>query len=83
MHSSPSRFANTQHRLSHAASVGVETMRLYQPRSLLPVLEVAGAYRRYPVQLSESIRFVKRARDLGFSLAAISSSPDAHEAAHL
>jgi Hg(II)-responsive transcriptional regulator len=58
--------------LARSAGVGVETIRYYQQRGLLPTPEAAGAYRRYPVQLGERIRFVKRAQELGFSLEEIS-----------
>jgi len=55
--------------LAKAAEVGVETIRYYQRRQLLPVPKSAGnSYRHYPVQLVERIRFIKRAQTLGFSL---------------
>ena len=54
--------------LARSAGVGVETIRYYQQRGLLPIPEAAGSYRRYPVKLGERIRFVKRAQELGFSL---------------
>ncbi len=55
-------------RLARAAGVGVETIRYYQQRGLLPVPAAVGAFRRYPVELTARIRFVKRAQELGFSL---------------
>lgn len=55
-------------RLARAAGVGVETIRYYQQRELLPVPSTLGAYRYYPVELTERIRFIKRAQELGFSL---------------
>lgn len=55
-------------KLAKAAGVSVETIRYYQQRSLLPVPESAGAYRHYPAALSDRIRFIKRAQELGFSL---------------
>ncbi len=55
-------------RLARAAGVGVETIRYYQQRGLLPVPEPAGTFRRYPVALTARIHFVKRAQELGFSL---------------
>ena len=54
--------------LAKAAGVGVETVRYYQQRGLLPVPHSQGAYRHYPVALADRIRFVKRAQELGFSL---------------
>ena len=59
-------------KLAKAAGVGVETIRYYQQRSLLPVPESSGACRHYPVALGERIRFIKRAQELGFSLEQLS-----------
>lgn len=59
-------------KLAKAAGVGIETIRYYQQRNLLPVPESSGAYRYYPVALSERIRFIKRAQELGFSLEQVS-----------
>lgn len=55
-------------RLAQAAGVGVETVRYYQERALLPVPERHGGFRHYPAVLLDRIRFVKRAQDLGFTL---------------
>lgn len=55
-------------KLAKAAGVGVETIRYYQQRGLLPVPESRGAYRYYPAALGQRIRFIKRAQELGFSL---------------
>ncbi|PXX43201.1 MerR family transcriptional regulator [Undibacterium pigrum] len=55
-------------QLAKAAGVGVETIRYYQRRNLLPVPEVASGFRTYPASLAERIRFIKRAQELGFSL---------------
>ena len=55
-------------RLARAAGVGVETIRYYQVRGLLPVPSAVGAFRYYPVELIARIRFIKRAQELGFSL---------------
>jgi MerR family mercuric resistance operon transcriptional regulator len=55
-------------RLAKAANVGIETIRYYQERSLLPVPEREGSYRQYPVALVDRLRFIRRAQDLGFSL---------------
>ncbi|TDU32441.1 MerR family transcriptional regulator [Panacagrimonas perspica] len=60
-------------RLARAAGVGIETIRYYQQRGLLPLPATVGAYRHYPVVLTERIRFIKRAQELGFSLDEISS----------
>lgn len=58
-------------RLAKAADVGVETIRYYQARGLLPVPAAEGAYRRYPHSLVDRIRFIKRGQELGLTLAEI------------
>ncbi len=56
-------------RLARAASVGIETVRYYQRRDLLPMPDpTTSAFRIYPIALVDRIRFIKRAQDLGFSL---------------
>jgi len=59
-------------RLAKAANIGVETVRYYQERKLLPVPRRVGTYRQYPVELIGRIRFIKRAQELGFTLDEIS-----------
>ena len=58
-------------RLARASGVGVETIRYYQQRGLLPVPASTGTFRQYPASLQARIRFIKRAQELGFSLAEI------------
>ena len=58
-------------RLASAANVGVETIRYYQERGLLPVPVAQGAYRRYPADLVGRIRFIKRGQELGLTLTEI------------
>ena len=72
MRSSPVSESLTIGRLARAADVGVETIRYYQDRKLLPVPPSTGAFRYYPVGLVDRIRFIKRAQELGFSLEEIS-----------
>jgi len=56
-------------RLAKAAHVGIETVRYYQRLKLLPTpAPVRNAFRHYPVETVERIRFIKRAQDLGFTL---------------
>lgn len=55
-------------QLARSAGVGVETIRYYQRRALLPVPQVASGFRFYPKVLVERIRFIKRAQELGFTL---------------
>ena len=59
-------------RLARAADVGVETIRYYQDRQLLPVPPSDGGFRYYPVGLIDRIRFIKHAQELGFSLDEVS-----------
>ena len=68
MRSSPASDTLTIGRLARAADVGVETIRYYQDRQLLPVPPSDGAFRYYPLSLVERVRFIKRAQELGFSL---------------
>lgn len=60
--------AMTVGRLARAAGIGVEAVRYYQRRGLLPRPAAQGAFRRYSPDLIERIRFIKRAQDLGFTL---------------
>jgi Hg(II)-responsive transcriptional regulator len=55
-------------RLAKAADVGIETVRYYQQRKLLPVPVARGAFRYYEPTIANRIRFIKRAQELGFSL---------------
>lgn len=54
-------------RLAEAAEVGVETIRYYQRRRLLPIPPAVGV-RRYPVTVLRRVRFIRRSQALGFSL---------------
>jgi Hg(II)-responsive transcriptional regulator len=55
--------------LAGHAGVGVETIRYYQRRGLLPLPDRQnGAYRSYSEEQVDRIRFIKRAQELGFSL---------------
>jgi len=61
-------------RLAAAADVGVETVRYYERRGLLPQpMRAQGGYRRYDRNHVARIRFIKRAQELGFTLAEIES----------
>jgi len=60
--------------LAQAAGVGVETVRYYQRRGLLPQpASTRGAYRRYPPAAAARLRFIRRAQQLGFTLDEIAS----------
>jgi MerR family transcriptional regulator, mercuric resistance operon regulatory protein len=59
-------------RLARAADVNIETIRYYQRLRLLPTpAPTQSAFRTYPAGLVDRIRFIKRAQELGFSLAEI------------
>jgi MerR family mercuric resistance operon transcriptional regulator len=55
-------------RLGAAAGVGVETVRYYQRRGLLPVPASDGAVRRYDADDVRRLRFIRRAQAAGFTL---------------
>ncbi len=55
-------------KLAKTAQVGIETIRYYQSRGLLPTPDKTTGYRQYPLSLIERIRFIKRAQELGFNL---------------
>ena len=59
-------------RVATAAGVGVETVRFHQRQGLLerPPSRRTG-YRQYPQEAVLRIRFIRRAKTLGFSLAQI------------
>ncbi|HWX34273.1 MAG TPA: MerR family transcriptional regulator [Steroidobacteraceae bacterium] len=59
-------------RLAKAAGVGVETVRYYQRRDLLPKpARPVGGFRYYGPETLEQLKSVKRAQQAGFSLAEI------------
>ncbi|MFZ6689148.1 MerR family transcriptional regulator [Undibacterium sp. SXout11W] len=55
-------------QLGKAAGVGVETIRYYQKRALLPTPEASSRFRTYSSGMVDRIKFIKRAQELGFSL---------------
>jgi MerR family mercuric resistance operon transcriptional regulator len=64
-------------RLAKAAGVNVETIRYYQRRGLIAEPNKPfGGHRRYPSVVMEQIAFVRRAQQLGFSLAEVKSLMD-------
>jgi len=57
---------------ARAGGVGVETVRYYQRRGLLPVPGPRStSYREYDEKLLRQLRFIRRLKDGGFSLAEI------------
>ena len=59
-------------RLAEAADVGVETVRYYQRRGLMPVPRAAGAVRTYDETHIDRLIFIRRAQSAGFTLEEIS-----------
>jgi MerR family mercuric resistance operon transcriptional regulator len=57
-------------RLARGAGVGVETVRYYQRRGLMPVPRAAGgsAFRHYDEGHLRRLRFIRRAQAAGFTL---------------
>jgi Cu(I)-responsive transcriptional regulator len=56
-------------RLSEATGVKVETIRYYERAGLIaPPARTAGNYRAYAPGDLERLRFIRRTRDLGFTL---------------
>jgi MerR family mercuric resistance operon transcriptional regulator len=55
-------------RLGAAVGVGVETVRYYQRRGLLPVPQGGTGARRYDASDVRRLRFVRRAQAAGFTL---------------
>jgi MerR family mercuric resistance operon transcriptional regulator len=55
-------------KLARAAAVGVETVRYYQRRGLMPVPRAAGAYRHYGPDHLQKLLFIRRGQAAGFTL---------------
>lgn len=56
-------------RLAEAAGVGVETLRFYEREGLLPKPpRKRSGYRQYSPQAVERVLFIRRAKELGFTL---------------
>jgi len=58
-------------KLAEMAGVGVETVRFYQRKELIREPKAVGAFRVYNQDDVEKIIFIKKAQELGFSLAEI------------
>lgn len=55
-------------RLAASVGVGVETVRFYQRKGLMPVPAAAGAVRHYGQADVERLRFIRAAQRAGFAL---------------
>ena len=58
-------------KVAKAAGVGVETIRFYEKKGLIDRPVAKGTYREYPKSVVARIRFVKRAKELGFKLSEV------------
>jgi MerR family mercuric resistance operon transcriptional regulator len=59
-------------QLARRAGVGVETVRFYEREGLIdePVRRASG-YRQYEAEVVARLRFIRRAKELGFTLSEI------------
>lgn len=69
----PNRPTTTPHltigAVARRAGVGIDTIRYYERERLLPPpLRRASGYRDYGLDTVERLRFIRRAKDLGFTL---------------
>ncbi|TJY62026.1 heavy metal-responsive transcriptional regulator [Sinimarinibacterium sp. CAU 1509] len=56
-------------QLAERAGVGIDTVRYYERAGLIPEPpRRASGYREYPAQAVERLRFIRRAKALGFTL---------------
>lgn len=56
-------------QLARAADVGIDTVRYYERCGLLPEpARRPSGYRDYPAEAVRSLRFIRRAKELGFTL---------------
>ncbi len=56
-------------QLAKNADTGIETIRFYERRGLMPDPPRApSGYRRYPEHFTNRLRFIQRAKKLGFTL---------------
>ena len=59
-------------QVAEHAGVNIETLRYYERRGLLPVpRRTESGYRAYPPESADTVRFIKHAQELGFTLAEI------------
>lgn len=56
-------------QLAEGAGVGIETVRYYERKGLLPPpARSPSGYRQFPAEAVDRIRFIRQAQNLGFSL---------------
>ncbi len=67
-------------QLAKAANVGIEAIRFYEKRGLVHSPErTAAGYRRFPQNAVDRLRFIRRAKHLGFTLEEISELLNLHD----
>ncbi len=55
--------------VARAAGLGIDAVRFYEREGLIPApARRASGYRQYTPEVVVNLRFIKRAKDLGFSL---------------
>ena len=63
--------------LAQAAEVGIETIRFYERKGLVPEPpRTPAGYRQYPGDTVDRVKFIRRAQGLGFALREISELLD-------
>jgi len=63
--------------LAKAAGIGVETVRFYERKGLIPEPpRTRSGYRQYPRDTVDRVKFIRRAKGLGFTLREISELLD-------
>lgn len=61
--------ARTIGQVARDVGVGVETVRFYERKGLIAEPPRSGSgYRQYPPEAVERLRFIRRAKELGFTL---------------
>lgn len=80
MHSDHSSL--TRSHLSKKSGVGLEAIRFYEKKDLLrPAFRDSSNYRRYHEDAVDQLRFISKAKDLGFTLSEIKELQEIRELA--
>lgn len=67
----------TTGQVAERAGIGVEALRFYERKGLVPEPpRTEGGYRQYAPETVARIRFIRRAQEIGFSLAEIAELLD-------
>lgn len=70
-------------QLARACELSVETIRFYEREGLLPPTQRTPAgYRRFPINSTQRLNFIRRAKDLGFTLSEIKELLALHDDPH-